>query len=755
MVPLKYFLFIFCCLIASSVFGQREIFPSPKISASTQLFLWKLSQDKKAEKGIYPENSYRLDEQNKVYVNSFIKVFPGFQEENLRTLGVKVGTKAGNIWTTQIPIQEVQNFIKTPGIQYIDLDQATAPDLDSARRRTRADSAQQGYSLPQSYTGKGVVMGIIDAGFDYSHPTFYDTSYTRYRVKKVWEQKTIGTPPVGFGYGAEYADSASILTRARDIEDGTHGTHVGGIAGGSGQLGPNGNNRRFRGLAYESDLIFTAIYPTAAYWLNTGMVDMLDGINYTFQYGASQGKPAVANLSWGCPLGPRDGSSLFSQALDNLVGPGKIFVLSGGNNGQNRIHLKKTFTPSDTIVHTFVTFPSNLPQKVNQVDIWGDTAQSFCVQFSLYAGTNRTTESGWVCLDNSVHPIFLIGANGDTCFITASTIAEEFNLKPHILIQLRSRVNETLCFSVKGQNGNVNLWQGIVVKTSGYYGTFSRNGQTWATDGNFQMTTGDMVSSRRAIAVGAYNSKVSFTNVSGQALSYTGYQRGRISAFSSMGPTADGRVKPDITAPGLALASGVSSYDSSYSTGGNNYDAVVSKSVSTQNGRTYSYGMAGGTSMAAPTTSGIVAMLLQVNPELSPEMVMNAFAQTAITDQYTAVIPPGGNNVWGFGKVNAMGSLRQMLNPTGIRHSRVARSILLFPNPGQGCFSIENVNPPLIVEEVMIIDGLGRKIKELPRESLNPQHLINIDLSENPNGIYWVRVKTNTGIEVVQLIKRL
>jgi hypothetical protein len=65
--------------------------------------------------------------------------------------------------------------------------------------------------------------------------------------------------------------------------------------------------------------------------------------NYVFNYANLVNKPAVANLSWGCPLGPRDGTSLFSQACNNLVGPGKIFVLSGGNNGNNNIHLKKTY----------------------------------------------------------------------------------------------------------------------------------------------------------------------------------------------------------------------------------------------------------------------------------------------------------------------------------------------------------------------------------------------------------------------------
>lgn len=737
-----------------TLLAQNRQLPQPKLSASARLFLWKLKKEvQKSPKGIFPENVYYQDENNRLYVNSFLKVFPELQPENLRKLGVKVGTRAGNIWTAKVPVDAIENFTHTPGIQYIDLDQASSPDLDSARRRTRTDSAQMGFTLPQSVSGKNVVVGIIDAGFDYSHPTFYDTTYSRYRVKKVWEQKAAGQSPSGFGYGAEYADSAAILNKAYDILDGTHGTHVGGIAGGSGYLGPNDNHRRFRGMAYESDLVFTAIYPTAAYWLNTGMVDMLDGIQYTFQYAESQGKPAVANLSWGCPLGPRDGSSLFSQAINNLVGPGKIFVLSGGNNGQNRIHVDKSFTPTDTLLNTFVTFPSSLPQKINQVDVWGDTARSFCMQFSLYSGANRIRESAWICLQDSVHEIFLIGGNGDTCFITASVIKEEFNLKPHILIQLKSRVNENLCFTVKATEGSVHMWQGIVVKTSGYYGTFAKNNQTWARDGNYQMTTGDMVSTRRAIAVAAYNSKVNFTNVSGTGLTYSGYSRGRIAAFSSMGPTADGRVKPNIAGPGMALASSINSYDSSYMSGGGNYDVIVSKSVSPQNNRTYAYGMAGGTSMSAPATSGIVAFLLQLQPNLEPEAILNTFSQTAIKDNFTGVIPSGGSNIWGFGKVNALGAIRHILNPLGIGFQKLGNSCLVFPNPGNQIFYFESPEFAINEKDIQVMDALGRRQIHAIIQSLGSAQY-TIDLGQLPAGLYLIQVNGPRGIEVIRVIKQ-
>ncbi|MBK8659375.1 MAG: hypothetical protein IPN22_11045 [Bacteroidetes bacterium] len=121
------------------------------------------------------------------------------------------------------------------------------------------------------------------------------------------------------------------------------------------------------------------------------MADMLDGVQYIYNYAQSVSKPAIANLSWGGPLGPHDGTGLFSQAMDNLSGPGKIFTISAGNNGTGKIHLQKTFSPSDISVNTFLTFNASLPSKTNRVDIWGDSSKTFFIKFILYNNNTSPT----------------------------------------------------------------------------------------------------------------------------------------------------------------------------------------------------------------------------------------------------------------------------------------------------------------------------------------------------------------------------
>jgi hypothetical protein len=723
----------------------------PQLSAAARQYLY---LTKKNNQPILEQYVYQTDAQQQIFVNTIFKVDQNFDDALLKQMGVKLGTKAKDIWTGKVPLHQVQQFTKIQGIQYIDFDQPCYPELDTARRLTRVDSVHQGIYLPRSYTGKNVVMGVIDAGFDYTHPTFFDTTLSHYRLSRVWEQKSIvGVPPASFGFGSEFSDSATIWNKRYDVSETTHGTHVMGIAGGSGG-GSSVNHQRFRGMAFESELVAVGIYPTAAHWLNTGSIDFLDGINYVFNYASLVNKPAVANLSWGCPLGPRDGTSLFSQACNNLVGNGRIFVLSGGNNGSNNIHLKKTFTPTDTVANTICTFSTSLTEKKNQLDIWGEPGKSFCMKFSLYNLNTKVDSTVLICLNDTTQQFNLVGSNGDTLFITITTVASEFNGKPHMLVQLYSRVGDRLAVSISANSGTVNMWQGIVIKTSGYYGSFTKSGYAWAVNGDNLMTCGDLVSTEQALAVAAYNSKPTFTNISGQSLTYQGYPKGAIASFSSKGPTADGRVKPDIAGPGLALASSVSAMDSSYLVGGADYSSVIATFVSPFNNETYSYAMAGGTSMSSPCVSGIVGMLLEIDSTLNPAAVKNLLFNTAIIDSKTGAIPDSGSTIWGHGKVNAYGAVASLLGLLPVSSNSVNLHCKIFPNPGKGQFSMEVISMVNELAEIKIYDSRGSMVKQVNNQITSGINVIDIDLSREAEGVYFLQVKGNQTFDVLKLIKQ-
>ena len=99
---------------------------------------------------------------------------------------------------------------------------------------------------------------------------------------------------------------------------------------------------------------------------------------------------------------------------------------------------------------------------------------------------------------------------------------------------------------------------------------------------------------------------------------------GRISSFSSPGPTADGRTKPEVCALGVrnfVAASSPTSGDSSYQWGN-------------------------GTSYATPLVAGVVALLLEAHPDWTPRQVREALLSTASRSG-------APDNDYGWGVVNA------------------------------------------------------------------------------------------------------
>ncbi len=76
-------------------------------------------------------------------------------------------------------------------------------------------------------------------------------------------------------------------------------------------------------------------------------------------------------------------------------------------------------------------------------------------------------------------------------------------------------------------------------------------------------------------------------------------------AFSSRGPTLDGRIKPDLSAPGVALTSAAAGTFAGYTT-------------------------QSGTSLAAPFVAGLALLALDANPLLDPQDVADTLEDTAV-----------------------------------------------------------------------------------------------------------------------------
>ena len=751
---MKNFFSLTCCLllVMNTLSALTPAGNSPKLSPRTQQYLLQL---KKVNGRLNPQPDYVYKKTAEgIFMSAMVKVSNTEAQAAIEAIGGHVNTKAGSIWTVQIPIAMVEAFTQITGLSYIELDEPVCMKLDSVRKVTHVDSVQKGIGLPMPYTGKGVIMGVVDAGFDFTHPVLYDTSGGSYRVKRVWLEKNTGNTPAGFSYGSEITDTTAMKAAQTDIKTFSHGMHVAGIAAGSGHGSANNNNLKYRGIAFESDLVLVGIMPDSTQWQNTGMSDFLDGINYVFQYAQTQGKPAVVNLSWGSPSGPHDGTSLFSQACDAITGPGRIFVCAAGNNGQDKIHLQKNFTPADTIVNTFVNFDPNLGRKNTWVDVWGDSAKSFCVQLSLYNDT-LVNSTGFICLNNTTLVYNLVGSNGDTCFVTLTTSTNEFNGKPRAYVSLYSRAADSVCLSIKGTGGQVNLWNGYVRYGEGYGGPFTANGRPWASNGDSLYTVGDIASTNSAIAAGAYAAKLSFRCINSQTYSYQGGKLHALAPFSSIGPTVDGRIKPDITAPGFGVVSSVNSFDSSFVTSaGINYTSSVSSYHSTLTGRNYFFAILAGTSMASPATSGIIALMLQANPYLNPTQVRTILAETAIQDTFTHALPQQGNNYWGHGKINAYRAViaAAALNTAVTTIPGATLQCSLYPNPNKGSFTLSynSNNTDNLTIEIYNING--QLVFTEPWQVTTGTNTKNLEPAKLSAGVYITQLSSTQGSALMRMV---
>jgi len=742
----KFYSLVLFSIIAFSAAAQS--YTAPQLSPLTKKFMGQ-SQLKKQE--LLQGFIYKKTSDGKICVSVLAKIGqPTVAQQGLELLGAHIGTKAGDVWTLQVPIDKMNDFVRLNGISYIQVDQPVHPHLSTARKTTRVDSVHMGYNLPMAYTGKDVIVGVIDFGFDYNHPTLYDTLGAHYRVKRVWELNTVGTPPAGYTYGHEMTDTSLIKLQGTDNAEQTHGTAVAGMAAGSGFGGTP--NSRFRGMAYEADMVFVGVRRDTIgdQWMSGGFTDFVDGINYIFTYASSVSKPAVVNISWGSQSGPHDGSNLFNQACNSLSGPGKIIVMSAGNEGQERIHLKKTFTAVDTTISTFLTFTPAI-YKRTWVDIWGDTSQTFCAKVTLYSGGSTLGNStGYICLDDTTHQFYLIGANGvDTCEVEFINSTSEYNAKPRMTINIFNHATDSIRVTVRGTNGTIDMWDEYYYYGYTYqYQSEFRSLMAGSTTGNTQSTVSDMGSAESVLMVGAYASKINFTDINGNAWTYSGYvAANKLVPFSSRGPMADGRIKPDITAPGLTIATSYSSYDTSYTPTGTNSDVVIAEYTQPVSLKKYYFCEFIGTSASAPAASGIVALMLQVNPNLTPQDVKDIIFATAITDVHTGTIPPQGNNNWGHGKINAYGAVKMILSQLASVHAFEGEKMdaVIYPNPNNGNFTVDYTAPTAGQMVLNIFDLTGHLIQTQQYNVTQGNNQVLVNVNNLSKGMYMVQLNSVTG----------
>ncbi len=660
------------------------------------------------------------------YFSFLGKINQQFNPQNLSDLGVMVGKPIGSVVSIKVPLNQLEAITSLPGLESMQIAAKVENLLDKAIIDIRADSTHAGIGLPEGYTGKDVYIGVTDWGFDYTSPMFYDTTLSESRIIAAWDQfKTSGPSPIGFNYGTEYTSPQTLLAAESDTSNiynySSHGTHVAGIAAGSGA------GLAYRGVAFESKLLFVTF--------TFNVASVLDAWEWMYQKALADGKRLVINMSWGIyHFGTLDGTSLLSQAITAYTDLGVIFVNSGGNNGNVNFHLKKTFS-NDVLKSKidFYDYNANANMWGQSIHSWGEVGNNFS------NGIIVTNSAGLVLVESPYYatnntPSYIdtfIVAGLDTVWYNISAEAvHPLNNKPQMRLRVKN-TNTSLKILLKSiaDTGIVHYWN-LTELTNGVgnWGMpFSTSGSGTSAGNNLNGIS-EPACSDDVISVAAYATQYSAANGS--------LVGGGIASFSSIGPRYDGTIKPDISAPGVAIISSISSFTNA---------AYTSMGSVDFNGRTYHFAKFSGTSMSAPMVAGVAALILDANPYLSARQVKEIIMETARQDNITGIIPAEGSTRWGAGRVNAYAAVKLALQTIGLEEPANDLMWSVFPNP------VANELHFTIVEEL----PKQAEIVNLNGQA-NLRAIINgkLNVSDLSPGNYFIRLQIKGKIEQLQFTKQ-
>lgn len=641
-------LYIFS-LFVMCVFAQQPNYN--KMSPLVREAATDVIQQRRQAPSIYPE-------QYQSTITAFAK-FSGNADGLIKKYRCRQLAKVDNVYILSIPLNQLAGLSNEKNVLRIEAGNGNRIQMDTTAILVNALPVYSGQDLPQAYTGKGVVVGIQDIGFDLTHPTFYSTNMKDYRIKALWDQLSKDTIGSTLPVGCDYRDASNLLQIGHSL-DGftqTHGTHTAGIAAGSGS---EGNNivSPYRGIAYDADIVLVAnatgnnidLIDKKDYYKYTYATDAL-GFKYIFDYADSQGKPCVINFSEGGHQDFHGYDQLYYEMLDKMTGPGHIIVASAGNDADwiNYVHKPKGMPNIESLLwgnreSAYFTTKTDKPF-VFRMKVAANTSTAQIVEIPM--------EQVLACKDSLLIDSIKIGNQMYKWRILA--YPSSYN-STDVIYDIRLESNPNLGYDIPvsielaSSEATIDLY-----RIRGFLPPRDQNPMLKMGDNSYSINSPSSAPS--VISVGATAYRRGFLNYLGEWKEYDKGTDGRRTSFSSVGPTIDGRIKPDVMAPGQNIISAYSSY---FIMNPKNAGAPLASDVRhfQYNGRTYAWNANGGTSMSSPVVAGAIALWLQAYPRLTPQDCLEVFRKTC-TQYDTSLSYP--NNWYGYGKINIYAGLKEVL----------------------------------------------------------------------------------------------
>ncbi len=510
--------------------------------------------------------------------------------------------------------------------------------LNESRVDMRVPEAVAAYGV----TGKGVTVAVLDRGIAWDHPDFIDANGNT-RIRAMLDQSgqnfCNANNPQPVEYTQAQIDQALDQGGSLGMRDAVgHGTATAGTAAGNGRGLPDG---RYKGIAPEADLIivkttsegapahddqpaeagFSGCMDQAIDWARAKM-DVLD-------------QPAVLIINSGVQWGPMDGSGAVSRKLAEVFPqdqPGRIVVLPSGDEGSLPNHSGVDFDNSTSTIGI-----SKASANFGVMGAWysGDAPADVTVRF----------DDGLVI--GPVGPGQQQGQDGITVvhYLPGQEFYPWTSDSGDRAVWIGGTGHATTgSFEITAQGngaGHVDLYGDVLGPN--ITPIFSM------TDHLVPGRLNDYATTPTAIISGDHIIRTSYVDINGTQRNINNEgQTGDLWLKSSAGPSRDGRdYGVDSTAPGQNMFAPV---------GPNSWWATGS--FNQPQGGEGLYIRFGGTSGSAPLTVGVVALMLQANPELTTRQAREILRATARSDNFTGDVP---NLDWGGGKTDAFEAVTRAL----------------------------------------------------------------------------------------------
>ncbi len=598
------------------------------------------------------------------------------------------------------------------------------------REEVNLDEVYSQYGL----TGENVLVVILDRGIDYRHPDFLDENgNTRLAyVYDMLDPTGAGDPDNPYGIGTIFTQAE--IDQALDNGEPPlstdrygHGTATCGIAAGNGSGTVSGE---FQGVAPMATLISIKIThdPFPPFGSEPGQAGFFDptyipvALEFAADKIAELGLPSVTLMNIGSVGGPTDGTSTICRAIDDFVTLGNPFVCGVGDDGGNDNHAAGTIAQGQTIeVEIDKAETGNL-----RFDLWYSEDDRFTVSIER---PNGTVEGPFAApagpngaVDQSLGDIFMFHRGANTEFFGATSNRRE------------------LLIDFTGNTGTYKvILQGAQISNGEFHATL--NPSTYANNNRFLnfvvpgYSINDYASSQLGITPTDYVVQSNWIDIDGIPRSITGQgDPGELWIGSSSSPTHDDRLGIDFAAPGEVCHAAYA--DNTY------YENFSFNVLQNSNGL---YGIQNAVSAAAPLSVGVIALMLEVNPNLTPTQVKTLLHDSSREDSFTGPVP---NHNWGYGKLDALQVIEDTYETLSNPDFEGNSSFLAFPNPTQGKLTIVASHVTNKIE-VTVYNALGQIMFE--EEDLNTDRLeLDFDVSR---GMYFVTVTTSFGSETLKILK--